>query len=89
MPGTFSISRSRMRHLWDTLVAKDLQIWKNLELTNTSDSAEAYANAAKAFGMNEVFCREMEKNEDYWLVGSRPLSWWVSEVALSASFDVR
>ena len=79
-----------MRRPWDTLVARDLlQFWKNLELTNTSDSAEAYANAAKAFGMNGVFCREIGRNEDYWLVGSRPLSWWVSEVALSARFGVR
>lgn len=54
----------------DTLVAKDPRIWKKLEVTNTSDSAEAYANAAKAFGINGVFCRGMGSNEDYWFVGS-------------------
>ena len=75
---------------WDTSVANDLlQIWKHLELTTASDSAEAYANAAKAFGMGRVFCREMAMNEDFWLVASRPLSWWVFEVTWSARCDVR
>ena len=79
-----------MQLLWDTSVANNrLQIWKYLELTTTSDSAKAYANAAKAFGMGHAFCREMAVDKDFWLVGSRPLPWWITEVTLSARCDIR